>query len=709
MAEYRPYRVTNQRAQARLTQVKLVSVSSFVVLALLINWWVTQHAARIFGYSRALGPALPGGIYAPWEWIAWWARWREVERLRPVWELCAREAAPPLLAAGALAAGAINLARWWLRDTTPDLHGSARWMTACEVRASGFLAPPRYLPRMVRRWLVRAGWLKPLKPRDGIYLGAWRTRGELHYLRDCGPGHVLVVAPTRAGKGVNNFVPTLLTWPHSTLVHDFKPELWELTAGARKSVGQLCLNFDPACYYGTGVGVRFNPLEEVRVGTLYEVADAQNLAQILIDPDGKGFAADDHWVAAAEALVTGVILHVLYAERDKTLRAVVGILSDPEATIDQTLERMMTAEHDPGGARGWRTIRGTPTRTHQVVAESMRAVLNKAEKERSAVVSALVERLPLFRDPLIDAATARSEFSIDDLVNRRRPVSLYLTVPYASRDRLRPLTRLVLNQIVRRLTEKIAFKDGRPVSAHRRPLLLMLDEFAQFGRFKEFAESMNHMAGFGLRACLALQSLNQILELYGPHQSLIENCDTTVRFTPNDIESAEEISRLVGQTSVRHAHRTQSGGGARISEPEVGRPLMTPDEARRMSVDDVLIFARGQRPIRARLLKYHEAAYFRRRAALKPPAASDRIKTAPRAASAPTTNDHITTARPSEEGREKAAAARQAPQSESAAEVAGNADKNGRAHESNGAATVTVHNGAQPKRFLKFATDKGRQ
>lgn len=53
MGEYRPYRVTNQRAQARLTQVKLISVLTFIGLALLINWIATQHAARLFGYSRA--------------------------------------------------------------------------------------------------------------------------------------------------------------------------------------------------------------------------------------------------------------------------------------------------------------------------------------------------------------------------------------------------------------------------------------------------------------------------------------------------------------------------------------------------------------------------------------------------------------------------------------------------------------------------------
>ena len=369
MAEHRPYRVTNPRTQAQLTQVKLISVAGLLTMTLAVNWIVTQRAAALFGYSPLLGPALIGRLYAPWEWVTWWARWHAARNFAPVWERCVREAGLPLLLAGGLAVAAIHVARWWLRDDVPDLHGSARWANRREVQTSEFLAPRRYLPHWLRRRLVRAGLLKPLKRREGIYLGAWRVHGSLHYLRDCGPGHVLLEAPTRAGKGVNTIVPTLLTWPHSTLVHDFKGELWQVTAGARKRMGQLCLNFDPG--HLRGPGVKYNPLEEVRLRTPFEVADVQNLVEILLNPAGKGFGDDDHWVAAGKALLTGAILHVLYAEPNKTLRGLIGLLSDPASTIDETMNRIMTAEHDPEGVMGWRTARGEPTSTHQVVAESI--------------------------------------------------------------------------------------------------------------------------------------------------------------------------------------------------------------------------------------------------------------------------------------------------------------------------------------------------
>ena len=157
MAEYRPYRVKNSAAQGRLTQVKLITLSSFMVLALLVNWRVTQHIAWLFGYSQLLGPSLIARLYAPWEWLVWWTRWHGVEQFEPIWELCIRQAAYPLLALGTLAAGSVIAARHLLADETPDLHGSARLMNASEVRASGFLAPSQPLPRWLRRWLVRAG------------------------------------------------------------------------------------------------------------------------------------------------------------------------------------------------------------------------------------------------------------------------------------------------------------------------------------------------------------------------------------------------------------------------------------------------------------------------------------------------------------------------------------------------------------------------
>ena len=165
-------------------------------------------------------------------------------------------------------------------------------------------------------------------------LGRWRD----DYLRHDGPEHVLCFAPTRSGKGVGLVVPTLLTWPGSAIVHDIKGENWTLTAGWRARFGRVLL-FDPT----NAQSAAYNPLLEVRRGE-WEVRDVQNIADVLVDPEGA-LERRNHWEKTSHSLLVGAILHVLYAEPDKTLAGVANFLSDPRRPIETTLRAMMTTPH----------------------------------------------------------------------------------------------------------------------------------------------------------------------------------------------------------------------------------------------------------------------------------------------------------------------------------------------------------------------------
>jgi type IV secretion system protein VirD4 len=89
----------------------------------------------------------------------------------------------------------------------------------------------------------------------------------------------------------------------------------------------------------TGASVKYNPLEQVRLRSEHEAEDIQNIVHMIVDPDGRGL--NDHWVKTGAALLTGTLLHVLYAEPNKTLRGVAGVLSDPTSTMPSTIERML--------------------------------------------------------------------------------------------------------------------------------------------------------------------------------------------------------------------------------------------------------------------------------------------------------------------------------------------------------------------------------
>src|SRR5579859_2763608 len=202
----------------------------------------------------------------------------------------------------------------------------------------------------------------------------------------------MAFAPTRSGKGVGLVIPTLLSWTGSAVVHDIKGENWQLTAGWRARFSH-CLLFDPT----NEKSAAYNPLLEVRRGA-QEVRDVQNIADILVDPEGA-LERRNHWEKTSHALLVGAILHVLYAEADKTLAGVAAFLSDPRRPIETTLRAMMTTPH-------------LGDRAHPVVASAARELLNKSENERSGVLSTAMSFLGLYRDPVVGKVTSRCDWRI---------------------------------------------------------------------------------------------------------------------------------------------------------------------------------------------------------------------------------------------------------------------------------------------------------
>ncbi len=537
-------------------------------IALLVSigslWAATQWAAAMLGYQPALGlswlDVFGVKLYAPWKLFIWWLAF---DAQAP--DVFARAGA--LAAFGGLAGGAVAIggaARRTSRRLKPTTYGSARWAEACDVDKAGLLQD------------------------RGVVLGLYGNR----YLRHDGPEHVLAVAPTRSGKGVGLVLPTLLTWPGSAVIHDIKGENWQLTAGWRAQFSH-CLLFDPT----NPLSARFNPLLEVRMGP-HEVRDVQNIADILVDPEGAR-QLRDHWDKTAHALLTGAILHVLYAEEEKTLSRVATFLADPSRSILRTLRIMLTTNH-----------LGTEAApiAHPVVASVARELLNKSENERSGVVSTAVSLLALYRDPLVAAATARSDWRIADLTGAERPLSLYLAVPPSDISRTRPLIRLILNQVARRLTETLPAQGA----ASSRRLLLMLDEFPALGRLDFFETSLAFLAGYGVRAFLVAQSLHQIDRAYGYNHSILDNCHVRVAFAPNDERTARRLSEALGTATELRAQKNISGSRLSawlphmsVAEQETPRPLLTPGEVLQLPSQDALVLISGTPPIRAKKLQYY--------------------------------------------------------------------------------------------------------
>src|SRR4029077_5502855 len=308
------------------------------------------------------------------------------------------------------------------------------------------------------------------------------------------------------------------------------------------------------------------------------------------------------------SLLVGTILHILYAEKHKTLAGVADFLSDPKRPIEATLRAMMTTPHL--GTKG----------AHPVVASAARELLNKSENERSGVLSTAMSFLGLYRDPVVATVTRRCDWHIRDLVEGEAPCTLYLVVPPSDISRTKPLVRLILNQIGRRLTEDLHTKGRR----HR--LLLMLDEFPALGRLDFFESALAFMAGYGLKSFLIAQSLNQIEKAYGPNNAILDNCHVRVAFATNDERTARRVSDALGMATELRAMKNYAGhrlspwlGHLMVSRQETARPLLTAGEVMQLPQSDELVLVSGIQPIRAHKARYYEDIRLKRRV-LKPPA-----------------------------------------------------------------------------------------
>ncbi len=231
------------------------------MLTVICLWAATQWAAAMLGYQPALGTPwidlLGVKVYAPWKLFPWWIAFDD--QAPGVFD-----APVPLQRSGGLLGGAVAVGGTAWRaslNSKATTYGSARWADTSDVDKANLLG------------------------HRGVVLGLYKDR----YLRHDGPEHVLAVAPTRSGKGVGLVLPTLLSWPGSAVIHDIKGENWALTAGWRAQ-------FSALPFVRSDQPLRrpdLNPLLEVRKGPM-EVRDVQNIADILVDPEGAK-ERRDHW------------------------------------------------------------------------------------------------------------------------------------------------------------------------------------------------------------------------------------------------------------------------------------------------------------------------------------------------------------------------------------------------------------------------------
>jgi len=561
-----------------------VSVIVVVFLFFVVNIFATQYVAYHFDYHENLGDSLFQSFYNPFDWIFWqldyfdqYSIFFKTLNMTMIFVFISVFVIFIL----------IRLLALRKSKTHNDVHGTAHWMSTPDIKKTGLF-----------------------KQKEGVYIGGFEDGSKLEYLKHNGPEHVLAFAPTRSGKGIGLVLPTLLDWRESVIVLDIKGENWALTSGWREQyANNRVLKFDPTA--SSGMSVKFNPLEEIRIGTDYEIGDVQNISMMIVDTEGKGLR--DYWEKSSFSFISGLILYTIYKSKYENknypnLTDVYEVLNRDD--IRDLLEEMVNSNH----------------KLISLVGQEM---LNKASEELSGVVGSASSSLNLYIDPIISNNTSVSEFKINDLMNDDKPMSLYLVLRPADKNRIMPLIRLIMNQLLRRLLEELEFEEGKVVKTYKHRMLLMLDEFTSLGKLSVFQESLAFMAGYGIKAYIIVQDVSQLYEAYGKDESIMSNCHVRIAYAPNKVETAELLSKMTGTTTVVKSYTTTSGdrisvmlGQVTESLQEISRPLLTADECMRLQGakkgsdgqvlegGDMLIFIAGQAPIYGKQILFFKDKVF---------------------------------------------------------------------------------------------------
>lgn len=516
---------------------------------------------------------------------------------------------------------------------TSARHGTARFATVKEIEKTNMLQDPTKKDKVEKRYGVIVG---AIKHASGNKIVRYDTQEQekLRVLMHFGQQHMLLVAPTGSGKGVGIVTPNLLNYPESIFMYDMKGADWELTAGHRsRNLNNICIKFEPT--NDDGSSCMYNPMDFIIPGTPQEVNESGVLAHMLVDSDGKGIDGD-HWKTNATKLLAAAILHIIYTKKEKNLASVTAFLSginpdtgDAYNDVKEWLGEMCDKNNfgiphleayayyhnmsvDEARLKVGNLFDGKGY--NKFIKQVASALYNTPEKELGSIISSANTPLDLFNDPIIAKNTSTSTIKLTDFQSGPKPVTLYIVVRPKDQERIRPITRILLTQLIDTVQETEKNK--------QRELLFLLDEFATLRKMPVVARALATIRSFRARFLLVVQDLSQLEEYYDKlSSSIISNSGIRIYYPANDSKTNEQAAKSTGETtyvseSVSVSQQKTAlfnieglfgNNSVSTSYQETQRTLLTSNEVSTMGINkNTLIFREGQHVILGDAYKYFE-------------------------------------------------------------------------------------------------------
>lgn len=429
---------------------------------------------------------------------------------------------------------------------------------------------------------------------DGLPLGRVPSTGELVRLNSF--THLAIFAPTGAGKGVSLSIPWLLDWAGgSVVVNDPKAELVDLTGRRRRELKQTVAVLDPFRVSKREPSASLNVLDLIDSGD--ECIDAaRSLANSMVIRAEA--SKDPHWDDQAENVICSMLILILkkFEPAERNLSSLRELVTAP-GMYEEVARKLLAM----GG----------------LCARYGGTMLSMEAKERSGVLSSVNRHTAWLDSPAISSCVESSTFDLRGLL--RGDTSLFLVLPPDQLEAQSRWLRGVIASIIRLV--------GREHVSKGKSCLMLLDEAGQLGHMPALDQGLTLLRGMGLKLAFFFQSLGQLKQSFRDREAVLLDNTEHVYFGTQSLETAEKISKQLGQTTIV-VESANEGGSRSWSEglapqnagqssrndgrswQEVGRALMTPEEILTCPPSALFAFLKGVPPLLlSRILYYSDPAF----------------------------------------------------------------------------------------------------
>ena len=238
-------------------------------------------------------------------------------------------------------------------------------------------------------------------------------------------------------------------------------------------------------------------------------------------------------------------------------------------------------------------------------------LFSKSPLNKGNAILGLGARLNIFQSDVVQKMTGFQEIDMEAMAQRKVAVFCIASDSNATYNMLNALFISMM------FIKIMAYADRQKNRKCDIPVHIILDEFPNLGVIDSFKQKEATARSRDIGISILFQNIPQLQNRYpdGVWEELIGGCDFRMLFGCNETTTSEYFSKMTGTSTIEVETQRKNLKTIRMTDftPEfaqsagVGqRATMLEDEIRRLGTDELLLFVRGQQPVKLKKFKFYQ-------------------------------------------------------------------------------------------------------